>query len=61
MIKSKNIKKGNFNLKRNFSKLRITLDSSEDLINIRQIAKKIDPKKYFSWKKILPKLKKLDL
>ena len=45
MIKSKNIKKGNFNLKRNFSKLRITLDSSEDLINIRQIAKKIDPKK----------------
>ena len=51
MIKSKNIKKGNFNLKRIFQKLRITLDSSEDLINIRQMDTKNRPEKYFHGKK----------
>jgi spore coat polysaccharide biosynthesis protein SpsF (cytidylyltransferase family) len=61
MIRSKKIKKSNFTLKRDFSKLRITLDNKKDLMIIRKIAENINPKKYFSWKKILPKLKNIDL
>jgi len=55
--KSKKIKKGNFSLKKDYSKLRITLDNQNDLELIRHIAKKLNPDKYFSWKKILGKLK----
>ena len=56
MLRSKKIKRGNFKLKKNYSKLRITLDNSADLKLIRNMARKINPKKYFSWKIFLPKL-----
>ena len=57
--KSKKIKKGNFCLKKDYSKLRVTLDYQRDLKLIRQIAEELDPNKYFSWKKILSKLRVL--
>lgn len=57
MLRSKKIKKGNFKLKKNYSKLRITLDNSKDLKLIKEMALSINPKKYFSWKIFLPKLK----
>ncbi len=57
--KSNKINKGNFSLKQDYSKLRITLDNQNDLKLIQQIAKELDPNKYFSWKKILGKLKEL--
>ena len=57
--KSSKINKGNFSLKQDYSKLRVTLDNQNDLKLIRHIAKELNPNKYFSWKKILGKLKKL--
>ncbi len=60
MLRYKKIKKGNFKLKKNFSALRITLDNYEDLVLMRKIAKNLNPKKYFSWKTILPELQLKD-
>jgi spore coat polysaccharide biosynthesis protein SpsF (cytidylyltransferase family) len=57
MRRNKSIKKGNYTLNKNLSKLRITLDNKNDLVVMRNIAKNLNPKKYFSWKKILPQLK----
>jgi len=57
--KSNKINRGNFSLKQDYSKLRVTLDNQNDLKLIRHIAKELNPNKYFSWKKILGKLKKL--
>tara|TARA_B100000029_G_scaffold516834_1_gene635740 strand:+ start:23075 stop:23755 length:681 start_codon:yes stop_codon:yes gene_type:complete len=53
MLKSRKVKKGNFKHKKNYAKLRITLDNKDDLKKIRQIAKKLNPNRYFSWKKML--------
>ena len=57
MINSRKFKKGNFSLKDNFSKIRVTLDNENDLKLIRYLAKDTNSKRYFSWKSILNKIK----
>ena len=57
MINSRKFKKGNFSLKDNFSKIRVTLDNENDLKVIRYLAKYTNSKRYFSWKSILNKIK----
>ena len=46
-------------MSKDLSKLRITLDTKMDLRFMRKIAIRLNPKKYFSWKKILPNLEKV--
>ncbi len=57
MINSRKFKKGNFSLKDNFSKMRVTLDNKNDLKLIRYLAKDTNSKRYFSWRSILNKIK----
>lgn len=59
MLRSNSLRRGNFNLSKDLSKLRITLDTKMDLRFIRKIAIRLNPKKYFSWKKILLNLEKV--
>jgi spore coat polysaccharide biosynthesis protein SpsF (cytidylyltransferase family) len=56
MLRSKKLKKGNFNLRNDLSTIRITLDTHKDLIFLRRIVKKFNPKKYFSWKRVLSEM-----
>ncbi len=56
--KSNKFKKGNLLNKKNYSKVYITLDKLEDLKKIRFIAKKIEPKFFFKWRKIIDIYKK---
>tara|TARA_B100000579_G_C22645342_1_gene763460 strand:- start:39 stop:722 length:684 start_codon:yes stop_codon:yes gene_type:complete len=58
MIKSKKFKKFNYKLNKNYSKLRITLDYKKDLIDIRNIIKRLKYKINFTWKDIIKVLGK---
>ena len=60
MIKSKKIIKGVNVLSKDYSSFRVTLDTKEDLLKLRAIAKNLNPKKYFSWKNILFKIKRIN-
>lgn len=53
MIRSKRISKYNFKNKKNFSKLRWTIDFKEDLLFLRNFLKNYSDSKYLGWKKLL--------
>lgn len=53
MIRSKKILKFNFKNKKNFSKLRWTIDFKEDLFFLRSFLVNYSEKKYLDWKKLL--------
>ncbi len=59
LIRSKKIIKGVNILSNDYSKMRVTLDTKEDLLKLRTIGRNLNPKKYFSWKYILSKLKRI--
>ncbi len=60
MIRSKQIIKGVNVLSKDYSQIRVTLDTKEDLLKLRTIARNLYPKKYFSWKSILFKIKRIN-
>ena len=57
--RSSKIFKGNYKIKTDFSRFRVTLDNLKDLKIIKKIANNLDPEKYFSWKVVLKKLKSI--
>ena len=63
IIKNKFFKKYNITFKKNFSKLRWSVDEQIDLNLLRNIFKKFEPNILFSWKEVLnlvEKIKKID-
>lgn len=61
MIRSNRILKYNFKNKKNFSKLRWTIDFKEDLLFLRSFLENYSEKKYLSWKKLLTLYNKVKL
>ena len=59
LIKSKNIKKYNYKYKRDYSKLRWTIDYKKDYLYLKKIFKKIKYNHLLPWEKILKKVNDL--
>ena len=59
LIKNKNIKKFNYKNKKNYSKLRWTIDYKKDYLYLKKIFKKIKYNHLLSWEKILIKVNNL--